>query len=171
MKKYVFLLVFVLSIVVLFGVFGNSFAIFNYNSDGNVSNSLNSGTIDILFNDDNSNLYLSSINALEDVYTFSISNNGTLSSKYKLMVDYDDYYYLLDSCNKIDFSNINYSLECDGKIVATGKLSDFIVNNVINSKEIHEYKLVINTDSNLEDYHFHGKIDLDYVVFSSNFDS
>ena len=173
MKKYFLMLILALFIVVVFGVLGSSFAIFDYNSVGTVSNSLKSGTVDVKFSDDGSMLSLSSSDVLEDTYQFIVVNNGTLSSKYRLTVDDDSCYYNLDSCNKISLLDIKYSLELDGNVIGTGNLGDSIIrSSIINSGETHKYKLKIFTDSILsENFHFYGKVNLDYVVISANFSS
>lgn len=164
-RKYIFISTFCFIILTFFFfVVGVSFAVFNYNKDGNISNVLSSGTVDLKLDLNNKKLSLNNTNDINhcEVYSFNVLNNGSLSVKYKINI-------MSDVNSLVNLSDISYSLEKNGTFISNGNFNDQFVltSDFINGFSSNSYVLnICNLKSQGE---FFGNVTLDYVSSLENF--
>ena len=112
LKKRVIKLVIILSMVLLF--FGLTYALFHLIIAGRKTNKLSTGNLSLLLDDDNaSEIALENAYPISDEegaktkeYTFTLSNNGTINTRYTIYLDDEE----LNGEERLEDSYVKYSL-------------------------------------------------------------
>lgn len=157
-----------------------SYAVWSNIFEGKTENQLETATLILTLDESESNA-ISLMNAIpvsdnkgltSKPYTFKVTNSGTISANYRIMLVNDTETYKKDKCsdNMLDWSNIKYSFSKNDEAATRGVLSDTAgVLNLgtidANTTDSYSLKLWIKSEATKEimNQHFHGVIKVEAV--------
>lgn len=176
------LIVFVFSIIVC--IISLSYAIWMQTRVGKKENKLTTASLVLTFKNEKDAISLIDTVPMSDTkgisltpYKFTVENIGSVAANYRVYVTDDNISYRKDGCSnkKLDWSNIKYYFESDGKTPEMKILSDndgVLYTGYIDKGESKNFTLRIwiksSATNEIMGNHFHGRVTLDAIQSDKN---
>lgn len=172
----------VLIISIIICVISVSYAFWANRFNGTKEQSLTTAvtTLDLIIDDESEGISLLNAVPVSDSvglsyvpYTFKLKNRSNYNVSYKMFLEDDEASYIADDCsnNKLDHSNIRYSLEVDQNPTIIGDLSTnnaLLQTSTMSGKSVKSFALRIwikkEATNEIMRKHFHGKIKVEATM-------
>lgn len=175
-ERLIALIILIISSIACIFIIGHT--VYNTTKSSNKMNKLKIGTLNLTFDDVNGSVVnLTSAVPVTDnegltgtKYTFTLKNTGDNNSQYRIKLINDKSTYLKDGCsnNKLNWSNIKYSLKKNNATPIIKILSDtsgIIDSGILKAKESNTYSLQLWIKSSVTNeiigQHLHALIQIE----------